>query len=112
MAKCPVCGSTIQRDDIRRGGFACPGCKERIRLRTEPGLPTIVGTGLLAFVITYLSGVQGYEFLLVAIIVYLLCFFGAALIEGFFFPTLEAEPIVSDGSILHIRDTPDSSNKS
>jgi len=114
MVTCPICDWKMRRGDIRRGRFACPGCKERLRVQEsrEGGL-MMVGSGLMAILIPYLAGAQGYDFLWEAIIVFLVVFFGTAVLRGLLFlAKLERDPGAEDGTILHLTGPPDSSNKS
>jgi hypothetical protein len=60
MLSCPVCHSEIEKGAIRRGGFRCPACKERIRLR-KAGTVEIAAIILLGFLVAYLVGVRGIE---------------------------------------------------
>src|SRR3989442_1028200 len=111
MITCPVCGWKFGRGDIRPGTFLCPRCKNRLRLQKGRGLtPAIVVSGLLAFLIPYAAGVQGYRFLVDAAVIYFLVLFGFAFLHGLLFPSLEVDPELDDGTILHLTGPPDSSN--
>ena len=114
MVTCPVCGWKMRRDDIRRGGFACPGCKERLRVKeSREGSLVMVVSGVVGILIPYLAGAQGYVFLWEAVIAFLVIFFGTAVLRGLLFlAKLERDPGADDGTILHVTGPPDSSNKS
>ena len=108
MLKCPVCGWEMQTGDIRRGAFACPGCNERLRMQgpATTGL-AMIGSAAVAIIIPYLTGAQGYDFVLEAVIVYFLVLSGAAALGGSLFAKLERDPGADDGTILHLKGPPD-----
>jgi len=119
MVTCPVCGWLMRKGDIRRGGFACPGCKERLRWPEISGYEhaaLVVGGFLLAFLIPYWMGAQGNNLLwyAIALILPISLALGAALgvLRAFLFPAkLERDPTPDGGRILDITGPPDSSNK-
>jgi|SRR5208337_1158237 len=113
MVTCPVCGLEIPRRDIRREGFACPKCKERLRLQAPGGhLLVMAGSAAMAVLIPYLVGAQGYDFLWYAIVLYFLISAACGALRGWLFPRLEREPPEDNGRVLRIGVPPDSSDKS
>jgi hypothetical protein len=108
---CPVCGWQMRKGDLRRGIFACPGCKATLRFEEghETGL-VMVGSGLLALIVTYKGGAQGYAFLLYAAPLSLVFACAAGALRGFLFPR-KLKRVISaddDGRILHITGPSDS----
>ena len=107
--KCPVCSCEVPRGVIRRGSFACPQCKEPLRIPEISGMkaiPLSLCGLLLAFLIPYLMGLQGNRLLFATII--LLAPVGLAVgalagaVGAYFSPWLERDPGGDDGEILHI----------
>jgi len=107
------------RRDMRRGSFACPGCKQRLR-RPDPSgyelVAGVVGSGLLAFLVPYWLGARDSNLFWDAILLFLpMCLgigSGLGAFRGFLFPRLERDTGEDKGGILHITGPPDSSNKS
>jgi len=89
---CPVCKQKMRRSEIRQKRLTCPSCRESLRVRVPRDLRWIsVLLVLLALLITYATGVGGYEFLLVAPIVYLLLCAAVGIIGSWFFLRLERD---------------------
>ena len=110
---CPVCGWQMPRAEIRRRCVTCQSCKQRLRVQVPSGLRLIsIGIGLLALLITYSLGVEGYEFLLVALIAYILTSMVVGAIGSWFFLKLERD-IGADvpSGVLHLSGPPDSSSE-
>jgi len=120
MVTCPVCNWVwqLRREEIKRGSFACPGCNERLRLPEPEGAGTmIVGSALLAVLIPYLAGAEGYTFLLAAIIIYVTVPWVATGVRILLF-LLSPYPVKLTldtkwdvGGVLHLSDPPDSPKK-
>ena len=114
MLTCPVCGWEMRRGEIRRDGFACPGCKERLLL-SDPGWAIFVvvwGAYVLALLIPTEAGVRGYRLFLYAIIIYVLMIFVSTVLRvSLFPPKLERDFSQDVGGVLHLSDRPNSSQK-
>lgn len=69
----------------------------------------MIGSGLLAVIILYLAGAEGYTFLWSAIIIYFTILMVAGLLRGMIFPLKLAIDTRWDpgGGILHLSDPPD-----
>ena len=118
MARCPVCGWEMQKGDIQRGGFACPGCKHRLRIPSPSGheiVAGVVGGCVLAVLTPYLMGARGNALLgwVIALLLPAGVAFGAAIgiIHGLLFPRVEVDPGAGDGTILHLTGPPDPPKK-
>ncbi len=120
MVTCPVCGSELRREDLRRSNISCPRCGERLRWPEFGGYLFAAGVVLspvLAFLMPYVLGARGNNLLLWGIILLLpiSAALGGALglLRGLLFQTrLERHLGTNDGRILHITDPPESPNKS
>jgi hypothetical protein len=114
MVTCPVCGWQMGKGDLRLESFACPGCKAKLRLEEprEMGL-VMVGSGLLALLVTYLAGAQGYAYLLCAAVLYFVFCGAAGAVRGFLFPRRLQRDTAADGDgrILHLTGPPDPPNE-
>ena len=110
MTSCPACGWQMRKGDLRLARFACPGCKTRLRLEEarHTGLD-LLGGGLLALIVTYLAGAQGYAYLFYAGVLYLIFSGVAGALRGFLFPRKLQRDMSADdvGGILHITGPPD-----
>jgi hypothetical protein len=110
MVTCPVCGRQMRKGDLRLESFACPKCKTKLRLEEshETGL-LVVGSVLLALLVTYLAGAQGYAFLLCAYVLSFVICGAAGAVRGFLFPRRLQRDISADGDggILHLTGPPD-----
>ena len=103
MLTCPICDCEMGRGDVRRGSFPCPHCKARLQLRPLPGAHlATVGSALLAILIPYSAGAQGYAFVLAAVVVFLVIFCVSALVAGIIFAKLEIYQDPDDTRILKI----------
>ena len=114
MASCPVCGWEIGWGDLRRERFTCPGCKERLRLEeSDTDILVVGGSAMLALLISYVAGVQGYDYLWSSVILYFVICGVCGALRGLLFPRkVERDPSTNDGKILHLTGPSDSSKKS
>jgi len=93
MPDCPVCGWQMDKAELRRGTFACPGCKRRLHW-PEPSRLEIsllfAGGVLLAFLIPHWAGASAGTVLWVGLVLFLptSCILGGVLgaLRGFLFP--------------------------
>jgi hypothetical protein len=69
----------------------------------------LLGGGLLALIVTYLAGAQGYAYLFYAGVLYLIFSGVAGALRGFLFPRKLQRDMSADdvGGILHITGPPD-----
>jgi len=85
--KCPACGQGLSATVIRRGGFRCPMCGERLRLHGRGRLALLGAVGA-AGLTCYAGGARGLSLVVWTLFSYVPFYILAAVMEGIFFPRL------------------------
>jgi DNA-directed RNA polymerase subunit RPC12/RpoP len=85
---CPACGRGFSAAVIRRGGFRCPTCRQRLRLGNKHGRAISLATLAVAALSCYVAGASGPWLIFAPLILYWPLSIALGIIQGLFFPKL------------------------
>ena len=66
---CPACGYRMEKGEIHTDAFRCPGCGQWLEPDRSIVLPGALVSMLCGVLVSYLAGLSGITFLLVALLI-------------------------------------------
>lgn len=89
--RCPKCGWVMQKGDLHSGGFLCPGCGERLRVRRPRARAIGFGSIALGVSFCYFAGYQSIEMIFFGLCLSFPIFFLSLTVDYLLWPPLEVD---------------------